>query len=206
VDVDESGGLEPSGRLLGAGEVTNALPGFAERCERRLDGRDVAAATALCGEAATGLEHGGEMAEQRVVVEDPVERGRREDGVDRRAHRQRRGEVGKDELDAVAVCLEAPACFVEHRRRRVERHDVAVQELVEELLRDPPGTAAGVQHSLVAAERQAGQNGGSPASLGGGNAVVRGGIPFGGHGHSVPTGVADACARVRRSGATDCRL
>ena len=112
---------------------------------RRIDAM-FAAAAVLGDELAAGADDRGEVAEERVVVVDPVERRGREDRVDRARRSARRlAEVRLNERDPVAEPLEAAAGLVEHRRRGVEGDDVAARQALGEELRDPAAAAAGVE-------------------------------------------------------------
>ena len=62
------------------------------------------------------------MPEQRLVIEHPVERGRRQHRVDRRVDGKRRLQVGEDVGDPVVT--EPFACQGDHRDRPVERDDL----------------------------------------------------------------------------------
>ena len=96
-------------------------PAVADRGERPLDRGDVADPAALRDEPAARSQDRRQVAEQRVVVGDPVERGGREDRVDRAARAAAAAEVGHDELDPVAEPGQPLARGRDHRGRPVER-------------------------------------------------------------------------------------
>ena len=54
--------------------------------------------------------------EERIVVGDPVEGRRREDGIDQPIDRQRSTEVGDDVLDAIPEAFEPRVGGVDHGR------------------------------------------------------------------------------------------
>ena len=69
------------------------------------------------------------------------------------------------------------------------RLDAALGQLVEQHARHPAGAAAGVEHSLVAAQRQPVEHGLCHLHLGSGDAVVAGGVPVArAHASEVVTG------------------
>ena len=111
-----------------------------------------------------GPQDRGQVPEQRLVVRHPVERRRRQDRVDARvADRQRRSQVRDHVAHAVAEPGEPLAGRLDHRGRPVERHDPAARQALDQPLRDPARAAAGVEHRLVAPQRQPVQHVGAPA-------------------------------------------
>ena len=151
-----------------------------------------------------GPEHGRQVREQRVVVGDPVERGGRQDGVDRLGQRQRLTEVGDDVLDPIAERRQPVARRLDHRRRGVERDHPPAREAFGQQLGDPSAPAARVEDPFVAVERQAIEDDPAPARLRVGDPVVGPGVPvagrsrgrsFLGFGHAV----AEADPRHQRA-------
>ena len=161
-EFDEPRGLEPLSRELGAGVVLATGEVLAHIAKCRLDRNDVALATALCGELCAGAHHGSEVSEQRVVVQHPVERGRRQHRVDRIVDRQRLLQVGDHVTHAIVA--EPIKRSLDHRGGTVERHDLAPWKPRPQLLGDLTGSASGVEHAFVASEVQPAQHGLAPPS------------------------------------------
>ncbi len=90
-------------------------PAIPDGRRRALDPADVPEPAALRHEPATRSGHRGEVSEQRVVVGHPVERRRRQDGVDLPVDRQWLPEVRDDVLDPIAEPGESIARLVDHR-------------------------------------------------------------------------------------------
>ena len=126
---------------------------------------------------AAGSHDRGEVREQRIVIGHPVERRGREDRVDLTVDRERRAEVRDDVLDPVAEAGEAPARRLDHRRRAIERDDPTTRQSIGQLLGDAARPATGVEHALVAMEREAVQHRRAPAGHGIGDPVVGLGVP-----------------------------
>ena len=150
-----------SARLLGRGEVPRPRP---SRRGRRAKGSrsptaarvavealHVALSPALGHQPPAGPQRVEHAREQGVVVGHPVEDGVGEDGVDRLVEHEL-GQVGLEHGGARRV--ERLARLRDHRRRRVHRHHVPVRQALEQHLGHPAGAAAGVQHGLVALQRQ----------------------------------------------------
>ena len=101
----------------------------------------------------------------RGVVGDPVERRRRQDGVDRRglaAGAARRGPRPRTSPARRTAASRARAASIIAGEPSSATTRPSRQPL-QEPLRDPPGAAARVQHRLVAAQRQPVQDGRAPA-------------------------------------------
>ena len=122
--------------------------GLGDRVDRRLHGRDVAGAAALGDEPAARPQRRVQPLEQPVVVGDPVERRGREDRVDRLVQLELE-QVGGEHLDARAEPL---ARLRHHRRRPVDRDDLAARQALDQRGGHAAGAAAGVEHALVAAQ------------------------------------------------------
>ena len=165
-------------------------------CERGLDARDVAAPAALRDELRAGPHHGREVREQPVVVGDPVEGGRRQDGVDRRIDRQRLEQVGHEVREALLA--EALPSERDHRGAAVEGDDLAVRQPLAQHRRHLAGPAAGVQHPLVPAEVEPVDDDAAPPRHGRGQPVVGGGVPV--PRSSSPEATAGTAPRSSRSG------
>lgn len=148
--------------------------------KRSFDRGDVACATTLRGELATGPNDGRQMPEQRIVVRDPVERRGRQDRVDRFGDRKRRGEVGHEVLDA-RIGSEPFAGALDHGGRAVERHHKAPRRPREQHRRHASGAAPGVEHALGAGEVEPVDDRCAPARHGRGQPVVRCGVSVSGH-------------------------
>jgi hypothetical protein len=127
LDVDVPGRVEPAGRRQDRFEVDGAQPAVTDRRQHPLDRGDVARPAALGDQPAARPGHRGEIGEERIVVRDPVERGRRQDGVDVAFDRQRGTEIRHDVLDPIAERGKPLSCSLDHGRRAVERDDAAVR-------------------------------------------------------------------------------
>ena len=106
------------------------------------------------------------------MIGHPVERRGREDGVDPPLDRQGIAEISQDEIDTARGGRESPAGFLEHRRRDIEGDHAAPRQPLQKVFRDPPRTAAGIQHPLVASQHEAVDDLASPARLGIGHPIV----------------------------------
>ena len=137
-----------------------------------------------------------EVREERVVIGDPVERGGRQDRVDRRPERQRSAEVGDDELDPVAERRQPVARGLDHRGRAIERDHPATGQSPGKQLGDPAAAAAGVEDAFVAGEREPLEDGRAPAGHRVGDPVVRPRVPVARHlrPHAVGAGGSAAAA------------
>ena len=82
-----------------------------------------------------------------------MERGGREDGVDRLGQMEIE-HVGRQDPDAVAVRSQVGARLRDHGRVDVDGDDAAVWQAFGQVRRDPPRAAADVEHGLVARERE----------------------------------------------------
>ena len=116
--------------------------------DRGLHVGDVAEAPALRHQPAARLQRRIQAREQQLVVGDPVERGGRDDRVDRPVKGQLE-QVGREHLGAVA---EPRPRLLDHRRTAVDGDDRAVGHTLDQQLGDAAGAAAGVEHALVAAQ------------------------------------------------------
>ena len=183
--LDEPGRFQPRGRGLRRGEMLPPAEVLVDLAQRRLDRGDVAGAPALCRQLSAGPQDGRQVREQRVVVGDPVEGRRRQDRVHRRRHRQRFLQVGHQVLHPVVA--EPSTRLLHHRDRTVQRHHRAAREPVAQHLRHLAGSAAGIQHALVAPEVQPSQYRLAPRRHGDRQAVVAGGVPISRH-HRKATG------------------
>ena len=177
--LDEPGRFQPRGRALRRGEVLPSAKVLVDLAQRRFDRGDVAGAPALGRQLSARPQDGRQVREQRVVVGDPVEGGRRQDRVHRRRHRQRFLQVGHQVLHPIVA--EPGTRLLHHRDRTVQRHHRAAREPVAQHLRDLAGSAAGIQHALVAPEVKPAEDGLAPRRHGDGQAVVRGGVPVSRH-------------------------
>ena len=93
------------------------------------------------------------MAEERVMIGDPMEGCRREDRIDRLGDRDRALEIGDEELDPCTKPGEPRPGLVDHGRRPVQSDDGSSLQAHRQHLRDPAAAATGVEDPLVAAER-----------------------------------------------------
>jgi hypothetical protein len=114
-DVREAGALQPGGGLLGRGEVLSPGELGIDRVHGLADGLDVAGAATLSDQPTARAQHGGQVAEQPLVVVDPVEGGRRQDDIDRLRDGQRPRQVSDHVLDA-RVGPQSLARPLDHRR------------------------------------------------------------------------------------------
>ena len=94
-------------------------------------------------------------------------------------------EVRVDVAHSVALRGEPLARLLEHRRRGIERDDLAAWDAREQQLGHPSRSAPGIEHALVASQRQPHQDLGAPACLRVGDAVVGDGVPVGGRHRNV---------------------
>ncbi len=124
--------------------------------------------------------------------------------------RQRSTQVGNDVFDPIAERGQAVAGGVDHRRRTVERHDVATRQPGREELGDAARPAPGVEHAFVADQRQPIEDDRTPAGHRVGDPVVGHGIPVARHGRPLSRWIGvgrrsrcrgDGC-RCRRGRAT----
>jgi hypothetical protein len=135
---------------------------------------DVPVPAALRDQPPARAEGAMQPLEEARVVGDPVENRVGERGV----HLAVQLEVHKVGLeDRGPLRVEGLAGRLDHRRRRVDGHDAALRQPVEQQPGDAPAAAARVQHRLVALERQAVENDPRPLDLGVGDALVGGGVP-----------------------------
>jgi hypothetical protein len=136
------------------------------------------AAAALRHEPPARPQHRGKVAEQRVVVRDPVERRGRQDRVDGLVQRQRRREVRTHERGHVWTRgdrdVGAPRRASGRWRRARPRGRAAAARPA---ARDPSRATAGVEHPFIAGERQPFQHARPPPEHGIRDAVVRHGVP-----------------------------
>jgi len=179
VDVDEAGRHQTIRGLLGRGEGPGIRPRLTQVGEHLLDPGHVAEPAALGDQPATRSQHGGQVPEEGVVVGYPVERGRREDRVDR-AEAQRLGQIALHELHPVAEGRQSPGRLDQHGRGGVHRDHPSTGQALQQLLGHPTAAAAGVEHRLVALQRQPVQHGPAPPGLGIGDPVVGGAVPVAG--------------------------
>jgi hypothetical protein len=152
-------------------------PAVADGRQRAFDRLDVADAAALRDEPAARTQNGRQVPEQRVVVGDPMEGGRREDRIDVAVDAERLSEVGDDILDPAAEGGKPLACRLDHRRRPVQRDDPPTGESACQQLGHPAAPAAGIEHALVAVEWQAIEDRGAPARLRIGDTIVGPRVP-----------------------------
>ena len=186
-DVGEPGGGEPRPRRLGIGELPRLGPvREVRRVGRRAhQGRralvlplEVGAAAALRHQPPAGRQRGEQAAEQPIVIEHPVERRGAEDGVGAAGDRQRRG-VGVDERDPAADAgAHRGARRGQHVGRLIDADGAPVRQPPGEQLGEPAGAAADVEHRLVAAQRQAIEDGLAPGELRARHPVVGRGVPL----------------------------
>ena len=163
--VDETSRRQAGFGLRGSREVPGAGPAVAGPGEDGYDVRAVAGASTLDRQPAAGAHHREQIAEQRLVVGDPVERRGGEHGVDRFGHGERQLEVGFDDGDARAVLRKVLAGLRQHRRRRVDRDHAAVGHAVEQGRGNPAAAGARVEDRLVAAKPEAVDDRSRPAEL-----------------------------------------
>jgi hypothetical protein len=112
------------------------------------------------------------------VVAYPVENRVRECGVHGFVELQFR-QVGLEDRRAPGV--ERLARVLDHRRRGVHGHHVTARQPLEQQLGHPPGSASGIEHGLVAAQRKPLQDLERPFDLRRRDSVVRGGVPVAAH-------------------------
>jgi hypothetical protein len=150
-----------------------------------MEARDVSLSAALGHEPPARPKGGVEAGEQLVVVWNPVEDRIRERGVDRRVQHEL-GETGLEHGRPLGV--EGLPCVLHHRGRRVNGDDAPARQPLEQHLRDPSRSTAGVEHGLVAAQGKALQHPLGPLDLRCRDAIVGGRVPLAGHASWVVTG------------------
>ena len=139
---------------------------------------DVSVPAALRDEQPARPERREEPFEEPVVVEDPVERRRREDRVDALAEL----EVEQVGLPHVGTVAEEGSSLLDHSGVRVDCDHPAPRQALHEVGGDAPRAAAGVEHRLVAGELEAVEHGEAHRLHRAGDAVVALGIPVEAHG------------------------
>ena len=158
-DVGEPGRAQPRLGVLGRRELPVGRPALQVLGVRRLlghvqpgllDRRDVAGAAALGDEPAARLEGRVQPREQARVVEDPVERRRREDRVDGLLQL----ELEQVRLADVDRRRQLVARALDHRPRAVDRDHAPAREALEQQPRHAARPAARVEHRLVAVEEE----------------------------------------------------
>ena len=147
-----------------------------------LQPRDVAGAAVLGGEPPAGPQRPVQAAEERVVVEHPVEDGAGEDDVDRLLELEL-GQVGDQSL---VPGPQHRAHLLDHRGRAVDGDDAARGQALDQHRGDPAAAAARVEDALLAAELEAVEDRPRPLLVGDGDALVGGGVPVAGRRSSAP--------------------
>ena len=179
VDRLEARGLEAPSRVLGRREGPRVRPVAADVGDRGANRGDVPVAAALRDEPAARPHDPGEVPEQAVVVRDPVEgrggqdrvrRSPRPAGAAPSGRRPRSRPVaanGASRARAASTIAGDPSSATTR----------PAGSRAEQLLGHPAGPAAGVEHRLVAPQREATQDVGAPAGHRVRDAVVRRGVP-----------------------------
>jgi hypothetical protein len=146
---------------------------------RRLDRahpfRHVPLATALRFEDAAGPKRREQPREQAGVVEDPVEGCVREDRVDGLFQLELQ-EVAHEQLDPGVIADRRPR-VLDHRGRPIDPDHSAPGQALEQLPGHAAAAAPCVEHELVAAEVETGDDAPGPLLLGIGQAIVGGRLP-----------------------------
>jgi len=111
---------------------------------------DVALSPALGAQSPTASQRGVQATEQCLVIGNPVERGGRQDRIDRlvQLHLQ---QIRSADVRIGAQPLTGGG---DHRLGHIHSDHPAVRQPLHQRLGDPARTAAGVEHRLIAGERQ----------------------------------------------------
>src|SRR5690606_35221147 len=112
-----------------------------------------ALAPALRLELSAGPQGGKEPPEEAVVVEDPVEGRVREDGVHGLTELEL-GEIPHPQLDPRAEAREVLTGARDHRLRGIDAEHLAPRRALGEQAGEAARPAAGVEHRLVAVQRE----------------------------------------------------
>ena len=139
---------------------------------------EIRAAAALREQAPAAAQAREDLAKERLVIADPVERRRAEDEIGPGVERHRGSSTCAKRHAIAEVGPQVGARRQQHVPRSIDRDQPAVRQHRHQLAGQPPGAAAGVDDALVAAHRQSRQHAPSPLGLRRGDAVVGRRVPL----------------------------
>ena len=132
---------EVSGKLRCCSQRTSSLPHT----------RDIGSASALHFQPASGNKHIMQVAEQSIVIEDPVKSGGAHDDIDNSLERQVQ-KIAGNEIQAIAkMRRQVLARRTQHVLRQINRDDASFWQGLEQLGGEASGAATSIQHSFISA-------------------------------------------------------
>lgn len=186
-DIRESGLGKPRFCLRSIGKVPRSAPVANMLGERRLveqlhrpssDCLDIPRASALGYEPAAGFQGAMECREEAIVIRQPVECRRAENGIGYLIEWQIH-EITALERDPIAkVWPEMLGGAIQHVGRLIHCDDMPVWEPLQQQLGQATSATPGVDYGLVATKREAFENNLAPFDMGIGDEVIAGGVPF----------------------------
>jgi len=139
---------------------------------------EIGAAAALRVQPTSRAQRFVQVAEQRSVVQHPVERRGAEDSVEAVAERKS-DQVSSNEPDSLAkFWLKILPRVQHHVAGKIESDDAAARKIPQKEPGEFAGAATGVEDALVSAQVKFADHALAPLELRRGKAVVFGGVPF----------------------------
>jgi hypothetical protein len=139
---------------------------------------DIGTAAALCVQPAGRPQSGIEVAEQRIVVEYPVERCGTEDSIEAVVKRERNQVSGYESDSITKIWRKILLRMKHHVSGKIKADDVAERKILQKNSCQFSGAATGIQQMLIAAQPKFAEHSPSPLKLRRGEAMVFCGVPF----------------------------